>query len=56
MSPAKHAVVGGAQEIIDTYGRLIDAGMNYIIVADVPGIATTDVVEDIGSEVLPAFR
>jgi alkanesulfonate monooxygenase SsuD/methylene tetrahydromethanopterin reductase-like flavin-dependent oxidoreductase (luciferase family) len=51
-----HAVVGSAQEIVDTYGRLIDAGINYIVVADVPGIATTDVLEYIGSEVLPAFR
>jgi hypothetical protein len=48
--------VGSAQEIVDTYGRLIDAGINYIVVADVPGIATTDVLEYIGSEVLPAFR
>jgi alkanesulfonate monooxygenase SsuD/methylene tetrahydromethanopterin reductase-like flavin-dependent oxidoreductase (luciferase family) len=51
-----HAVVGSAQEIVDTYGRLIDAGINYIVVADVPGIATTDVLEYMGSEVLPAFR
>ena len=51
-----HAVVGSAQEIVDTYGRLIDAGINYIVVADVPGIATMDVLEYIGSEVLPAFR
>jgi F420-dependent oxidoreductase-like protein len=52
----QHAIVGGTQEIIDTYGQLIDAGINYIIVADVPGIATTDVLEYLGSEVLPAFR
>ena len=51
-----HAVVGGPQEVIDTYGRLIDAGMNYIVVADLPGIATTDILEYLGSEVLPAFR
>jgi F420-dependent oxidoreductase-like protein len=51
-----HAVVGGAQEIIDTYAGLIEAGLNYIVVADVPGIATTDVLEFIGEEVLPAFR
>ena len=51
-----HAVVGGAQEIIDTYARLIEAGLDYIVVADVPGIATTDVLGFIGEEVLPAFR
>src|ERR1035437_6299699 len=51
-----HAIVGGPQEVIDTYGRLIDAGMNYIIVADVPGLATTDILEYLGAEVLPAFR
>jgi F420-dependent oxidoreductase-like protein len=51
-----HAVVGGPQEVIDTYGRLIDAGMNYIIVSDVPGLATTDILEYLGAEVLPAFR
>jgi hypothetical protein len=49
-------VVGGPQEVIDTYGRLIDAGMNYIIISDVPGLATTDILEYLGSEVLPAFR
>ena len=53
----RHAVVGGPQEIIDTYGRLIDAGADYIIVADVPGIASDpDLVELIGTQVLPAFR
>jgi F420-dependent oxidoreductase-like protein len=53
----KHAVVGGAQEIIDTYGKLIDAGMDYIVVADVPGIARhPELVDFLGSEVLPAFR
>ena len=51
-----HAVVGGKQEIIDAYGRLIDAGMDYLIVADVPGLATTDVIEFLGEEILPAFR
>jgi F420-dependent oxidoreductase-like protein len=51
-----HAVVGGPQEVIDTYGRLIDAGMNYIVVADLPGLATTDILEYFGSEILPAFR
>jgi F420-dependent oxidoreductase-like protein len=51
-----HAVVGGPQEIIDAYGRLIDAGMDYIIVSDVPGMATTDIIEYLGTEVLPAFR
>jgi F420-dependent oxidoreductase-like protein len=50
-----HAVVGGPQEVIDTYGRLIDAGMNYIIVSDVPGLAGIDVLEYLGAEVLPAF-
>jgi len=51
-----HAVVGGPQEVIDTYGRLIDAGMNYIVVSDVPGLATTDILEYLAAEVLPAFR
>jgi F420-dependent oxidoreductase-like protein len=51
-----HAIVGGKQEIIDAYARLIDAGMDYIIIADVPGLATTDVVEFLGEEILPAFR
>jgi len=51
-----HAVVGGPQEVIDTYGRLIDAGMNYIIVSDVPGLAGIDILEYLGAEVLPAFR
>jgi F420-dependent oxidoreductase-like protein len=51
-----HAVVGGPQEVIDTYGRLIDAGMDYIIVSDVPGLATTDILEYLAAEVLPAFR
>jgi F420-dependent oxidoreductase-like protein len=51
-----HAVVGGPQEIIDTYGRLIDAGIDYIIVADVPGLARLDVLEALGRDVLPAFE
>jgi F420-dependent oxidoreductase-like protein len=51
-----HAVVGGPQEVIDTYARLIEAGMDYIIVSDLPRIATTDVVEYLAAEVLPAFR
>ena len=46
----------GKQEIIDAYGRLIDAGMDYIIIADVPGLATPDVIEFLGEEILPAFR
>jgi F420-dependent oxidoreductase-like protein len=50
------AVVGGPQEVIDTYGRLIDAGADYIIVADVPGLATTDILEHFAQTVLPAFR
>jgi hypothetical protein len=49
-------VVGGPQEVIDTYGRLIDAGMDYIIVADLPGLAKIDVLEYLAAEVLPAFR
>jgi F420-dependent oxidoreductase-like protein len=51
-----HAIVGGKHEIIDAYGRLIDAGMDYIIITDVPGLATTDVIEFLGEEILPAFR
>lgn len=51
-----HAVVGGPQEVIDTCGRLIDAGMDYLVVADVPGLAQLDVLEYLGAEVLPAFR
>jgi F420-dependent oxidoreductase-like protein len=51
-----HAIVGGKQEIIDAYGRLIDAGMDYIIITDVPGLATTDVIAFLGEEILPAFR
>jgi F420-dependent oxidoreductase-like protein len=51
-----HAVVGGPQEVIDMYGRLIDAGMNYIVVADLPGLAKIDVLEYLAAEVLPAFR
>ena len=49
-------MVGGPQEVIDTYGRLIDAGMDYIIISDVPGLAGTDVLESLGAEVLPVFR
>jgi hypothetical protein len=51
-----HAVVGGPQEVLDTYGRLIDAGMDYIIVADIPGLAHIDILEYLGAEVLPALR
>jgi len=51
-----HAIVGGPQEIIDAYGRLIDAGVNYIIISDVPGLARIDVLEALAEEVLPAFR
>ena len=51
-----HAVVGGAQEVIDTYGRLIDAGVDYIIVSDLPGLARLDVLERLAADVLPAFR
>jgi F420-dependent oxidoreductase-like protein len=51
-----HAIVGGPQEVIDTYGRLIDAGVNYIIVSDLPGLAGLDILETLAAEVLPAFR
>jgi len=51
-----HAIVGGPQEVIDTYGRLIEAGMNYIVVSDLPGLAHLDVLEYLGAEVLPAFH
>lgn len=51
-----HAIVGRAQEIVDTYGRLIDAGVDYIIVSDLPGLASLDVLEALASDVLPAFR
>jgi F420-dependent oxidoreductase-like protein len=51
-----HAIVGGPQEIIDTYGRLIDAGVNYIIVSDLPGLARVDVLEALATDVLSAFE
>ena len=51
-----HAVVGGPQEVIDTYGRLIDAGIDYIIVSDLPGLARVEILEYLAAEVLPAFR
>ena len=51
-----HAVVGGPQEVIDAVGRLVEAGMDYVIFSDLPGLATTDIVEYLGTEVLPAFR
>ncbi len=50
-----HAIVGGPQEIIDTYGRLIDAGIDYIIISDVPGLARLEVLEALAQDVLPAF-
>jgi F420-dependent oxidoreductase-like protein len=50
-----HAIVGGPQEVIDTYGRLVDAGVEYIIISDVPGLATTDILESLAADVLPAF-
>jgi len=50
-----HAIVGGTQEVIDQYGRLIDAGVDYIIVSDLPGLAHGDVLEALAAEVLPAF-
>ncbi len=51
-----HAVVGGPQEIIDTYGRLMEAGVDHIVVSDVPGLANIEVLEAIAEDVLPAFR
>ena len=51
-----HAVVGGPQEVIDTYARLAEAGVDYIIVSDLPGLARLEVLERLGTEVLPAFR
>jgi F420-dependent oxidoreductase-like protein len=51
----EHAIVGGPQAVIDIYGRLIDAGIDYIIISDVPGLATTDILESLAAEVLPAF-
>jgi F420-dependent oxidoreductase-like protein len=51
-----HAIVGGPQEIIDAYGRLIDAGVNYIIVSDLSGLARLEVLEALAADVLPAFR
>jgi alkanesulfonate monooxygenase SsuD/methylene tetrahydromethanopterin reductase-like flavin-dependent oxidoreductase (luciferase family) len=50
-----HAVIGGPQQVIDTYGRLIDAGVNYIVVSDLPGLARIEVLEYLAAEVLPAF-
>jgi F420-dependent oxidoreductase-like protein len=50
------AVVGGPQEVIDTYGRLLDAGVEYIIVSDLPGIVHLDVLEHLASDVLAAFK
>jgi hypothetical protein len=49
------AVVGGPQEIIDTYGRLLETGVEYIIVSDLPGLVHLDVLEYLASEVLAAF-
>ncbi len=51
-----HAIVGGPQEIIDTYGRLVDAGVSYIVVSDLPGLARLEVLEALARDVLPAFR
>jgi F420-dependent oxidoreductase-like protein len=51
----RHAVVGGRQEIIDTYAALIDVGIDCIVIADVPGLATGDVLEALAADVLPAF-
>jgi hypothetical protein len=51
-----HAIVGGPQEIIDAYGRLVDAGVNYIVVSDVPGLARLEVLEAFAADVLPAFH
>jgi hypothetical protein len=30
--------------------------MDYIIVSDLPGLATTDILEYLAAEVLPAFK
>jgi alkanesulfonate monooxygenase SsuD/methylene tetrahydromethanopterin reductase-like flavin-dependent oxidoreductase (luciferase family) len=51
-----HAVVGSPQEVIDTYGRLIEAGVDYIIVCDVPGLAHLDVLDYLAEDVLTYFR
>jgi F420-dependent oxidoreductase-like protein len=51
-----HAIVGGPQEIIDTYGRLIDAGVDYIVISDLPGLARIEVLEALARDVLPAFE
>ena len=48
--------MGGPQAIIDTYGRLIDAGVNYIVISDLPGLARLDALEALAHDVLPAFR
>lgn len=48
--------MGGLQEVIDTYGRLIDAGVDYIVVSDLPGLAHLEVLEYLAAEVTPAFR
>jgi alkanesulfonate monooxygenase SsuD/methylene tetrahydromethanopterin reductase-like flavin-dependent oxidoreductase (luciferase family) len=52
----QRAAMGSAQQIIDTYGGLIEAGVDCIIAADVPGIAHLEPLRVIGEEVLPAFR
>jgi F420-dependent oxidoreductase-like protein len=52
----KRAAIGSRQQIIDVYGGLIDAGLDYIIAADVPQVAHLDTLRMIGEEVLPAFR
>jgi len=51
----EHAIVGGPQEVIDTYARLVEAGIDYIVISDVPGLATTDVLDALAADVLPAF-
>ncbi|MGA7732873.1 MAG: LLM class F420-dependent oxidoreductase [Chloroflexia bacterium] len=53
---SKRAAMGSAQQIIDAYAGLVDIGVDYIIAADVPGIAHLDALRMIGEEVLPAFR
>ena len=52
----RRAAIGSPQQIIDTYGALLDAGLDYIIVGDVPEIAHLDRLYMIAEEVLPAFR
>jgi hypothetical protein len=47
----QHAIVGGPQEVIDTYGRLVEAGVDTIIVSCLPGLARGQVLEALASDV-----